>query len=429
MFTGKNIAYMRFSELLIFLSIPVLSFVCPAQENPWTEKADMPTGRMSLSSCALDGKIYTFGGQTPGTTKAVEIYDPGNDSWTVKSELPRAVCGQASCVIGHDIFLFGGLTSTYGSAYSDAYIYHPETDTWTKIKEMPIANGYLSASVVNGKIYLIGGSSSGAITPYNMVEEYDPVTDTYTAKADMPTARCEISASVVDGKIYAIGGTTVAPWPGLSKVEVYDPAADTWATKTRMPTARWAHCAGVVNGKIEVIGGAIGELGEYIEYSVVEEYDPVTDTWITKTPMPYRRAAISSCVVDGAIYVMGGAFHQDGLHILASVEKYNPYSDVTGVHDQPVQSILPLTDALDQNYPNPFNESTKISYRLHQSHFVSLKLYNRLGQEIQTLVSEFQAGGSYSVDFNAVNLSSGIYFYRLQTGDHAVEIRKMILLR
>jgi len=84
---------------------------------------------------------------------------------------------------------------------------------------------------------------------------------------------------------------------------------------------------------------------------------------------------------------------------------------------------------LAQNYPNPFNPTTRISYLLPSSEFVNLRVYDITGREIQTLVSEVQAAGTYSINFNANELTAGIYFYRLQIGDKFTETKKMILLR
>ncbi|GEM_PF-959347 len=84
--------------------------------------------------------------------------------------------------------------------------------------------------------------------------------------------------------------------------------------------------------------------------------------------------------------------------------------------------------SLDQNYPNPFNPSTVISYRLPFNSSVTLKVYDVLGREVETLVSDHQNAGSYSVTFNVGNLPSGIYFYRLKTGTYS-ETKKLVLLR
>lgn len=84
--------------------------------------------------------------------------------------------------------------------------------------------------------------------------------------------------------------------------------------------------------------------------------------------------------------------------------------------------------ALRQNYPNPFNPSTAISYSIPVNSFVELKIYDILGNEVMTLVSQKQNAGNYSVSFEGINLSSGTYFYRLKAGD-LMETKTMMLLK
>lgn len=83
---------------------------------------------------------------------------------------------------------------------------------------------------------------------------------------------------------------------------------------------------------------------------------------------------------------------------------------------------------LGQNYPNPFNSTTIINYNLKQDGFITLKIYNMLGQEVQSLVSDFQSAGSHHYEFNASGLATGIYFYKLESQGNVIS-RKMILLK
>jgi len=83
---------------------------------------------------------------------------------------------------------------------------------------------------------------------------------------------------------------------------------------------------------------------------------------------------------------------------------------------------------LHNTYPNPFNPETNISHTILNTGFVSLKIYNLLGQENATLVSKNQKPGTYNVVYDAKGLSSGVYYYRLQF-DNKVEIKKILLLR
>jgi hypothetical protein len=89
---------------------------------------------------------------------------------------------------------------------------------------------------------------------------------------------------------------------------------------------------------------------------------------------------------------------------------------------------LPSTYSLAQNYPNPFNPTTIIEYQLPEANHVELKVFDLLGREIATLVSENQEGGYYRVPFRADHLASGVYFYRLHTGFY-VDTKKLLLMR
>ena len=89
---------------------------------------------------------------------------------------------------------------------------------------------------------------------------------------------------------------------------------------------------------------------------------------------------------------------------------------------------LPLEFALEQNYPNPFNPSTTIKYSVAEDGFVKLAVYNMLGEEVATIVNSTQKAGRYEVNFNASNLATGVYVYRIEAGSF-VSSKKLMLLK
>jgi len=101
-----------------------------------------------------------------------------------------------------------------------------------------------------------------------------------------------------------------------------------------------------------------------------------------------------------------------------------PFTFVTGVEDP----ILPTTTTLMNAYPNPFNPETRIRYELNKDQHVSLKIYDVLGKEVITLVDDTKNAGYYEVSFDASGLPSGIYFYRMQSGEY-VSVKKLLLLK
>jgi N-acetylneuraminic acid mutarotase len=256
----------------------------------------------------VDGKIYAMGGRA--TEALTTEYEPATDTWTTRAPMPTSRFLLATSVVNGRIYAIGGGPAAFKPGLSVVEEYDPVTDTWTTKARMPTARWGLSSSVVDGKIYAIGGTGASSFWSgfRRTVEEYDPLTDTWSKKADMPTARILFSTNVVDGKIYAIGGV-LGTKACLSTVEAYDPATDTWTTKTPMPTARYAHASAVVDGKIYVIGGGpvgganhAGPAG----LSVVEAYDPATDTWTRKADIPLPRGLLSASAVGGKIYAIGG---------------------------------------------------------------------------------------------------------------------------
>ena len=194
---------------------------------------------------------------------------------------------------------------------------------WTEIAPLRTGRLAMGTVAVDDKIYVIGGmvSETQPLPVLSTVEVYDPMTNTWIKKHPMPTASLSFGCAVVDGKIYAIGGGELGSYY-LSTVQVYDPATNTWSIKKEMPTPRAGLAASTVNGKIYVIGGTNQVGGILVGISTVEEYDPVTDSWISKEDKPTPVWGLRTCVVNGKIYAIGGR-----LPPTAAVEVYDPITD------------------------------------------------------------------------------------------------------
>ena len=260
--------------------------------------------------------------------------------------------GYSTSVVNGRIYVMGGMAplgprgQTHGLSTVEEY--DPATDTWTRKADMPTAESDCSTSVVNGKIYSIGRS---------VVQEYDPVTDNWTKKANMRTSRRGFSTSVVNGKIYVIGGWTSSLWDVsgqireagiLPTVEEYDPATNNWTKKADMPTARELLSTSVVNGKIYAIGGVrqspVSGGVQQIPVRTVEEYDPVTDNWTKKSDMATANHNFYTSVVNGKIYVIS----------YSTVEEYDPVTDEwtkwTRKGDIPTGGVLSTTVVNEKIY-------------------------------------------------------------------------------
>jgi len=100
---------------------------------------------------------------------------------------------------------------------------------------------------------------------------------------------------------------------------------------------------------------------------------------------------------------------------------------VTSINEKQIGK-LPDGYLLEQNYPNPFNPTTKIKFAIPKSSFINLKIYDILGREVATLINEDKPSGTYEETWNTANVSSGVYFYQLKSGNY-IQTKKMILFK
>lgn len=249
-------------------------------------------------------------------------------------------------------YLFGGSPIRTGgrSVLPGRVIeYDPVTDKWTSKKQMPRPAEHMTVAEYHGKIYLFGGTSTehpGETVADNFYLddswEYDPADDAWRALAPMPTKRQAGAGVEAGGKIYVIGGTGLlpeAPNPAtaddlivLGTNEAYNPETNHWETRRPMPTPRNHEAIGAVGGKIYVIGGRIGNanVGNLISSptDVVEEYNPSTDRWRAMNKMPTARSGQGWGTYQGRIYVLGGElrdYHMDA--IFRDMEAFDPATD------------------------------------------------------------------------------------------------------
>lgn len=184
-------------------------------------------------------------------------------------------------------------------------------NSWVAKTSLQKSIGQVQVAVANGRIYAMSGSAN---------EEYNPATDTWTSKKPMPTKRDYFAVTAYRNKIYIIGGQSGYIPAGDLRIlttvnEVYDPATDTWETKTPMPTPRFYLSANTVNDKIYLIGG-LNNTDYNPPLSILglnEVYDPQADTWSTKTPTPHPVYVHASAVLDSKIYLFGGGASESDL--------------------------------------------------------------------------------------------------------------------
>jgi N-acetylneuraminic acid mutarotase len=210
---------------------------------------------------------------------------------------------------------------------------------WTRLAPFPEPDEELYGITANGKMYVIGGFGQGKAR--GIVFEYDPGTDRWTKKK--PMARPVHHQAMVEfgGKIYVFGGfvapSTGGGWEPVDNAWEYDPAADSWKALWPLPSKRGSAVAAVVDGKMYLIGGAttvegskevaINGGGPARVVTTNDVYDPATNRWESRAPMALGRNHAFAGAVGGKIYVIGGRVGHAFITVSGNtdiVEEYNP---------------------------------------------------------------------------------------------------------
>lgn len=153
--------------------------------------------------------------------------------------------------------------------------------------------------------------------------------------------------------------------------------------------------------------------------------------WTVEFKKPYAGTAADFEVVPGsAVKFTHEIFDNEGANHWMNGFDVNVYTlDFSGLTDvKHISENLPKEFKLEQNYPNPFNPSTKINFSIPNAGLVTIDVFNAIGQKVSSLVNQFMNAGNYTIDFNAENLTSGIYFYKMTTSNFS-STRKMLLIK
>lgn len=247
---------------------------------------------------------------------------PQPSSWAEGSPVPTPRTEVTAAAAAGRIYVIGGFDRT-GNTVPTVEAYDPAADEWRTTTPLPFALHHAAAASHDGLVYVVGGyRSTGA--PSEALLAYDPSTEKWEELAPMPTARGAQTAAFVDGILYAVGGTDASFGAGLPLAtnQAYDPETNTWAEKAPMPTSRQHLASAALDGKLYVVGGRIDSLLSNLDAN--EVYNPETDSWERLKPMPSKRGGLAAAATD-TLYVFGG---EQPTGTFANAERYDPENDM-----------------------------------------------------------------------------------------------------
>jgi N-acetylneuraminic acid mutarotase len=271
-----------------------------ATANRWTAKAVLPTGRVALAAAVVKNAqqqsiLYAIGGDDGNgvTLSTVEAYDFAMNTWSTKAPLPvRLESTNGAGVIAGKIYVSGGRDLDNHSSGSDdgvprssLYVYDPLSDSWSRKADMPQPSMSGVTGVIGGKLYVLNAS-------FGRFYRYDPSMDTWSVLPKCPGEHFGGGAAVINGKFYVAGGVRFATGGPIAirKLHVYDPGTNTWSEKAPMPRAVSFAAGAQLLGQFYVLGGSSNDRGR----DYVQAYDPVANTWTMKAPLPTFRTALAA---------------------------------------------------------------------------------------------------------------------------------------
>jgi hypothetical protein len=187
-------------------------------------------------------------------------------------------------------------TAPSGYAFTGDFIVTQGSGQWTTKAALPMPQANYGAAVLNGKLYLVGGITSGN-TQWLTVQVYDAASNSWSTAAPYPSDPLTVSVVAIGGKLYAVG----SHHPSRNWLNSYDPSTDTWTPRAPMPTPRQTNAV-AVNGVLYAVGGHNEDMGGALD--TVEAYDPSTNSWSAKPPLPVTEY-IHAVAVNGIIYTLG----------------------------------------------------------------------------------------------------------------------------
>lgn len=396
------------------------------------------------------------------------------NAWVKIGEMPRPVYGARAVVVDTTIYIIGGydeqLPNSSSSKYSDSIrVYYPGSGTWgTSIKMVEPRYGLIAANYNDSLIYFGGVKANKPNS--NSIEVWNGKTPAYIYKTNSDVDRDFGTGQIFGDSLFLFGGNnSLINFNYYSKINIQTGNTVTNSNFNLQP-AITNQASGFANNYIYLFGGIQGGLlskfifkfelssntlsllnvrlnkprsfcdvvyldneqyyiiGGIDENNVLSEVDifDAGKLQINSGPsLNYSRKELTAVKYQNSIYVFGGIDNNN--QPVKEIEKL----DVVTVIDQRENSII-ADYRLYNNYPNPFNPSTIIKYSVPKESFVTIKIYNIIGEEIKTLVNENKAPGVYEIIFDSYkdgnSLPSGIYLYNLQVAGFS-QTKKMMLLK
>ena len=376
------------------------------------------------------GKVLAIAGYKE---RSCELFDPVSKTWSMTDSIPtfRYFGQTVTELIDGRILVAGGMyvdTTTWNMVFlNKADIYDPNTNKWTEANPMYLGRYAHTATLLNdGNVLVSGGSTENFET--DECEIYDPILNQWKIISNMNEKRSDHAAILLNnGNVLITGGQANLIYK--KSCEIYDVNTNQWKYIADMLAYRIDHRIYYLSkiDKLLILGGDVFPPGTEDTWEI---YDPDSLVPLYKESFPINQFLTYNNVqlTNGNIFIAGNEEYEvppGGLPYRWPSKKSWIFDVVTDVTEG---LNIPENFRLYQNYPNPFNPATTIEYSIPEASNVTLIVYNLLGEKVTVLVDEHQQTGRYMAKFNAKNLPSGVYIYKLTAGKFS-SAKKLMLMK
>ncbi len=428
--------------LIKYLTILCVTItVAKGQTLSWNDAGEMRFPVTGASAFSFGDVIFLTGGYSGEVQSNVDWLQKFNTSqgiWKIVGNMNYERFGLYSTRIGETAYIFGGVGELSNNAnYLETWEYIGTALSVIADSNSQFDRILTTGNVVNSKIYLIGGNSfaAGDSLDLDYLIEYDPsinlitFSDTSFSGDDLPEQQM---AAAIGNDIFIFGGVVNGITNKIYKFNTISKTLDQLSLTLLSPRAAGAAVYLQSQDCIYIFGG-YDENNLSLNTSEIFMIKGQDYSIETGPAMQYARKNLSGIEADGKIYAMGGT-NDDGEIV--------PYVEVLTESVVSVEDFeIPNEYELYQNYPNPFNPITKIKFSIPTvetghapSLHTKLDVYDILGEQVSTLIDDQKSPGTYEVEFDASNLPSGIYFYKLDVYSnsgttHFSDTKKMVLIK
>lgn len=307
----------------------------------WSAKRPLPFAVQEIYPAVHNGRIHVTGGllgeggRVTGVSDRHIAYDPAYGASADLAALPAPRHHPHAVSHGGRLYLFGGFDTNPGAVNwimsTETLLYDDAANSWTPLEAAPQPHAEVVATSLGDRIHIVGGRrpKAAANATYGDHEDvdrhlvFDPAANSWSTAAPALSARNSAAGAVIGGLWHVAGGRHVANGPSDAH-EVYDPKEDRWRSAAPMPKGSGAggNAAGALNGALYVFGGEYFDDGGRV-HPEVWRYDPKADAWTAATPMPTPRHGLGAVVIGDAVWLVGGAKKPSGNDTSDAVERFS----------------------------------------------------------------------------------------------------------